>query len=66
MAYTNIDDPSVHIFRLLSYTGNGDSSDDTNAITNDGNSDLKPDFFGVKRGDYDNGHQSGRFTRGSN
>jgi len=30
-AYTDIDDPSAH-FQATAYTGNGDSSDDTNAI----------------------------------
>ena len=45
MAYTNIDDPSAH-FQTALYTGNGNA---TNAITNDGNSDLQPDFVWVKR-----------------
>jgi hypothetical protein len=63
MAYTNIDDPSA-FFQTATYTGNGDSSDDTNAITNDGNSDLKPDFLWIKRRDYDNGHQLADSTRG--
>ena len=63
MAYTNIDDPSAH-FQTALYTGNGDSADDTNAITNDGNSDLKPDFLWIKRRDYDNGHQLADSTRG--
>ena len=63
MAYTNIDDPSAY-FQATIYTGNGDSADDTNAITNDGNSDLKPDFLWIKRRDYDNGHQLADSTRG--
>ncbi len=63
MAYTNIDDPSAY-FQTAIYTGNGDSSDDTNAITNDGNSNLKPDFLWIKRRDYDNGHQLADSTRG--
>jgi hypothetical protein len=47
MAYTTIDDPSAH-FQVTLYTGN--SGD--NAITNDGNSDLQPDWLWVKnRGD---------------
>ena len=40
MAYTTIDDPSAY-FQTALYTGNGTS---TNAITNDGNSDLQPDL----------------------
>ena len=63
MAYTDIDDPSAY-FQPKTYTGNGDSADDTNAITNDGNSDLKPDFLWIKRRDYDNGHQLADSTRG--
>jgi hypothetical protein len=40
MAYTTIDDPSVY-FQIALYTSN-----DTNrTITNDGNSDLQPDFL---------------------
>lgn len=63
MAYTNIDDPSAH-FQTAIYTGNGDSSDDTNAIVNDGNSDLQPDFIWLKRRDYDNGYQLVDSSRG--
>jgi len=44
MAYTTIDDPSVY-FQTLLYTGNGSSS---RALTNDGNSDLQPDWLWVK------------------
>ena len=40
MAYTNIDDPSAH-FQTALYTGNAGF----NTITNDGNSDLAPDFI---------------------
>jgi len=43
MAYTNIDDPSAH-FQIALYTGNGTGQ----TITNDGNSDLKPDFLWFK------------------
>ncbi len=43
MAYTTIDDPSAH-FQVTLYTGN--SGD--NAITNDGNSDLQPDWLWIK------------------
>ena len=42
MAYTNIDDPSAY-FQTALYTGSNDQS-----ITNDGNSDLQPDLFGLK------------------
>ena len=56
MAYSTIKDPSAH-FQTAIYTGNGDSADDTNAIVNDGNSDLQPDFIWLKRRDYDNGYQ---------
>ena len=44
MAYTNIDDPSVH-FQTVTYTGAGAGQ----TVTNDGNSDLKPDFLWIKR-----------------
>ena len=40
MAYTTIDDPSVY-FQTALYTGNGSSQ----SITNDGNSDLQPDWI---------------------
>ena len=40
MAYTNIDDPSAY-FQTALYTGNAGF----NTITNDGNSDLAPDFI---------------------
>jgi len=41
--YTNIDDPSAY-FQTATYTGNNNQS-----ITNDGNSDLQPDFVWIKR-----------------
>jgi hypothetical protein len=44
MAYTSIDDPSAH-FQTTLYTGNGA---DNHAITNDGNSDLQPDWVWIK------------------
>ena len=44
MAYTTIDDPSAHFHTQL-YTGNRSS---TQTITNDGNSDLKPDWVWIK------------------
>ena len=44
MAYTTIDDSSAH-FQTLLYTGNGGSQ----TMTNDGNSDLQPDFLWIKQ-----------------
>ena len=44
MAYTTIDDPSA-FFQTLTYTGN--ASNPRN-LTNDGNSDLKPDLIWTK------------------
>src|SRR6056300_1380763 len=44
MAYTNIDDPSAY-FQTALYTGTGSAQ----SITNDGNSDLQPDFIWFKR-----------------
>ena len=43
MAYTTIDDPSAH-FQTAIYTGTGSSQ----TVTNDGNSDLKPDWIWIK------------------
>tara|TARA_R100001440_G_scaffold73591_1_gene98270 strand:- start:25 stop:1086 length:1062 start_codon:yes stop_codon:yes gene_type:complete len=43
MAYTTIDDPSAH-FQIALYAGNAS----TNVITNDGNSDLQPDWVWIK------------------
>ncbi len=43
MAYTTIDDPSAH-FQTALYSGNAS----TNVITNDGNSDLQPDWVWIK------------------
>ena len=39
-AYTTIDDPSAH-FQIATWTGNTSAP---RSITNDGNSDLKPDI----------------------
>ena len=44
MAYTNIDDPSAH-FQTALWTGGNDAS---RTITNDGNSDLQPDWIWAK------------------
>jgi len=61
--YTAIDDPSAH-FQANAYTGNGDSTDDTNAVTNNGNSNLQPDLTWFKRRNYDNQHLLFDSTRG--
>ena len=45
MAYTTINDPSAH-FQTALWTGDGNS---TQAITNDGDSNLQPDFVWLKR-----------------
>jgi hypothetical protein len=50
MAYSDIKDPSVY-FQAKVYTGNGS----TQSITNDGNSDLQPDFVWVKNRGTTNG-----------
>ena len=60
MAYTNIDDPSAH-FQTKLYTGTGNSL----ALTNDGNSDLKPDFVWIKRRDGAYSHALFDSSRGS-
>ena len=44
--YTTIDDPSEY-FQVALYTGTGS----TQSITNDGNSDLQPDWVWVKKRD---------------
>ena len=44
MAYTNIDDPSAH-FQTATYSNNGS----TITVTNDGNSNLKPDLIWNKQ-----------------
>ena len=43
MAYTNIDDPSAH-FQVATYSGTGSAQ----SITNDGNSNLQPDWMITK------------------
>ena len=47
MAYTTIDDPSEY-FQTALYTGSDDASA-TKVVTNDGNSDLQPDWLWFKR-----------------
>ena len=62
MAYTTIDDPSA-FFQTALYTGNGTAIGSGGlTITNDGNSDLKPDWiWHKKRG----GSESGAFADSS-
>jgi hypothetical protein len=60
MAYTTIDDPSVY-FQTKIYTGN--ATDDT-AYTNDGNSNLQPDFLWVKNREQTVDHVLFDSTRG--
>ena len=59
MAYTTIDDPSVY-FQTMIYTGNGA----VRSLTNDGNSDLQPDWIWIKRRDSTGNHMSIDSTRG--
>ena len=49
--YTTIDDPSAY-FQTALYTGAGASQ----TVTNDGNSDLQPDFLWIKRRNAGYGH----------
>ena len=52
MAYTTIDDPSAH-FQTKIYSGQNSQL----AVTNDGNSNLKPDWLWIKsRNDTDIHH----------
>jgi len=60
MAYTNIDDPSAY-FQTALYTGTGNAN---NAITNDGNSDLQPDFIWFKSRDAGHSHYVVDSSRG--
>ena len=60
MAYTNIDDPSAY-FQTKIYTGDGNNN---RAITNDGNSDLQPDFIWLKDRNVGFGHRLTDSTRG--
>jgi len=60
MAYTTIDDPSAY-FQTKLYTGNGTTGQ---AITNDGNSNLQPDWIWFKRRDSTGHNRSFDSTRG--
>jgi hypothetical protein len=61
MAYTTIDDPSAH-FQTALYTGDGNS---TQAITNDGNSDLQPDWIWTKQRSHSVGSNLTDSSRGA-
>ena len=52
MAYTTIDDPSAY-FQTKIFTGDGN---DNRAITNDGNSNLRPDWIWFKNRATTNSH----------
>ena len=60
MAYTNIDDPSAY-FQIATYAGNGG----TQSITNDGNSDLQPDWIWTKSRSDSSFHLVTDSTRGT-
>ena len=60
MAYTTIDDPSAY-FQTKIFTGDGN---DNRAITNDGNSDLQPDWIWFKNRNTTNSHNVLDSTRG--
>jgi hypothetical protein len=59
MAYTTIDDPSAY-FQTKLYTGNGGAL----AVTNDGNSDLQPDWAWFKKRGAAEGHALVDTSRG--
>ena len=61
MAYTTIDDPSAH-FQTALYTG--DNNDDRQ-VTNDGNSNLKPDLVWLKDRTQAQSHALFDSTRGA-
>ena len=60
-AFTPIDDPSAH-FQVASYTGNATAG---KTITNDGNSNLQPDWIWIKRTDSSADHNSFDSSRGT-
>jgi len=59
MAFTTINDPSKH-FQTMLYTGNND----VQAVTNDGNSDLQPDWVWLKNRDDARWHLLNDSSRG--
>ena len=61
MAYTSIDDPSAYFHTQL-YTGDGNA---TQAITNNGNSDLQPDWLWIKRRSDSEHHMVADSNRGA-
>ena len=61
MAYTSIDDPSAY-FQTALWTGDGN---DNKQITNDGNSDLKPDWVWLKDRTQAESHAVFDSTRGA-
>ena len=58
--YTTIDDPSEY-FQVALYTGTGS----TQSITNDGNSDLQPDWVWVKKRNAAASHALADSSRGT-
>jgi hypothetical protein len=60
MPYTNIDDPSAY-FQTVLWTGDSSTSRD---ITNDGNSDLQPDWVWIKQRSGTRGHSVYDSSRG--
>ena len=60
MAYTTIDDPSAY-FQTALYNGNAG----TQSITNDGNSDLQPDWVWIKQRSGTQNHNLQDSVRGS-
>ena len=60
MAYTTIDDPSAY-FQTLLYSGNASNN---RALTNDGNSDLQPDWVWIKERSSTSAHKLLDSTRG--
>tara|TARA_R110000823_G_scaffold313472_1_gene441183 strand:+ start:65 stop:1162 length:1098 start_codon:yes stop_codon:yes gene_type:complete len=64
VAYTTIDDPSAH-FQIATWTGNDSNDSTTQTITNDGNSDLRPDWVWVKQRSHAAKHHLVDSTRGA-
>jgi len=60
MAYTTIDDPSAY-FQTALYAGNNTTG---HSITNDGNSDLQPDWVWIKQRTSNNPHTVQDTSRG--
>jgi len=60
MAYSDIKDPSAY-FQTVLYTGTGNAN---NAITNDGNSNMQPDFIWFKSRDAGHSHYVVDSSRG--